>query len=333
MTLVLLMAFGMVANAQTVVLTAPTTAQLPNLTPRFTVRALGFPVGAGPLQYTVFITRNSTGDGPFVETISTTSSDTIVNLLVSRLLPDTATVYWKARVVSPNGAITESQISSARRAPKWLTLLYPNSELGDQDTTRTPTFRWESGALDPEFGAWSYTIEILLNNRAEQTKAGFAEMFYKSQPLRANTPYQWQLTASVARSGESVTQRNSKTFSISDPALPTTTLLYQNFPNPFPSAVAFATCFWFDVQTGGSRVSLDIVDLRGSLVKTIIPPTALEGGVYGRGPVGSASNCDNRYVWNGTAADGRSVPGGVYLARFNATGLRTSFKKIVFKGR
>ena len=330
------LSFGASARAQSVVIVGPGGPQLPTLTPKFTVRALGYPLDARPLRYTVFITRNSTGDGPYVETISLTSTDTIVTLIVSRLLPDTATVYWKARVMTPSGVITDSDISSARKAPKWLTLIYPNSPLGDRDSSRTPTFRWESGALDPEYGSWVYSLDILLasNNNVVQAKPGITETFYRpTTPLFANTQYAWRLTAAVNRTGEEITQRSLATFFIVDPALPTTTLLYQNFPNPFPSVNSFVTCFWFDIQTGGSRVSLDIVDLRGSLVKTIIPQTAFEAGVYGRGPVGAASNCDNRFVWNGTSTDGRTVPGGIYLARFNATGLRTSFKKIVFKGR
>lgn len=331
--LIVSMASATGARAQSIVLDGPAGLQLANLTPKFTVRARGFAADDRPLVYTIFVTRNSTGDGPYVETLTLTTSDTVVTTFLSRLLPDSAIVFWKARVISASGRIADSPISSAKQTPKWLRLLTFNSPLGDQDSSRTPTFRWESGALDPEFGSWLYTVEILRDDRAEQSKVGFPETFFKSEPLSANTPYQWQVTAFVARSNESVTVRNRATFFIVDPALPTTTLLYQNFPNPFPSATSQSTCFWFDVQSGGSRVSIDIVDLRGSLVRVILPPTVFEGGVYGRGPVGAASNCDNRFIWNGTSSDGRTVPGGVYLARFNATGLRTTFKKIVFRGR
>ena len=115
---------------------------------------------------------------------------------------------------------------------------------------------------------------------------------------------------------------SSATFLVTDQPVPTRTLLYQNFPNPFPSSVAFATCIWFDVAPPGARVSLDVTDLRGNLVRTLIP--GVDGqrdfapGRYGRGSPGAGSNCDNRFVWDGTGSDGRTVAPGVYLLRFQA---------------
>ena len=133
--------------------------------------------------------------------------------------------------------------------------------------------------------------------------------------------------------GEEATEQSVATFLIVDPSLPTTTLFYQNFPNPFPSAVSFSTCFWFDIGVTGARVSLDILDLRGNLVRNIISGTTFSAGIFGRGSIGAASNCGNRFVWDGTATDGRSVPRGVYLARFVASPGGVTVKKIVFNGR
>lgn len=323
------------ANAQTVSIEGPGGPKLQTLTPRFTVRARGFGDGDGPFQYSVFITRNATGDGPYLEIVQLTSRDTVVSLITSRLLPDTAIVYWKARVLTSNNATVESAISSAREVPTWLRLIYPNSPTGNQDSVRKPTFRWESAPIDPEVGEFIYTVEILDNNRvAEQIKTGVrGNSYVPDNELRANQSYKWRLTAIFPSTGQSITLENLKAFQIQDAALPTTTLLYQNFPNPFPSPISFATCFWFDIQAGGARVSLDILDLRGTLVKSILPPTRLEAGIYGRGPVGASGNCDNRFVWNGTATNGLTVPSGIYLARFSGTGIRTQFKKVVFRGR
>jgi len=137
--------------------------------------------------------------------------------------------------------------------------------------------------------------------------------------------------------GESVRVASVGSFVITDPPLPTTTLLYQNFPNPFPSAASFVTCFWFDVGAPGARVALDVLDLRGNLVKNIVPGSdgvsRFDAGRYGRGAAGSASNCDNRFVWDGTGTDGRTVAPGVYLARFRADGGAPTFRRIVFRGR
>jgi hypothetical protein len=113
--------------------------------------------------------------------------------------------------------------------------------------------------------------------------------------------------------------------------LPQATLLHQNFPNPFG---ATATCVWFDLAVDGA-VELQILDLRGRLVRVLVPapgvPGSLEAGRYGRGATGGPT-CDPLFTWDGTAADGAAVPPGVYLVRFKAGG-SVQFKRAVFMGR
>jgi hypothetical protein len=112
------------------------------------------------------------------------------------------------------------------------------------------------------------------------------------------------------------------------------TVLYQNFPNPFPTAASATTCLWFDLSAP-SDVTLAVYDLRGHLVRTIVPssqiPGSLDAGSYGRPFVGASSGCDPRFAWDGRASDGHSVPPGVYLARLHADG-RWQTKKMVFRG-
>ena len=113
------------------------------------------------------------------------------------------------------------------------------------------------------------------------------------------------------------------------------TLLYQNFPNPFPAASSRTTCLWFDLRTTG-HVELTIHDLRGHRVRTIVPgelPGDLAAGRYGRASPLDATGCDARLTWDGTADDGRVVPAGVYLLRFKTDSEREIVKKILFLGR
>lgn len=333
------MAFGIAlllagtARAQGVVLEGPGEATLSTVTPRFTIRAVGMPVTARPLHYTLYITRNSTGDSPYHDQVDVNSPDSVVSVIVSRLLPASTSVYWKARVTLPDGRLFESAIIGPKLVPAWLTLLSLNDRAGNQIDTRRPTFVWTSPKVDASFGPWTYELQILNNDRTEAAVSGLTDTVYTpEQELQANAPYRWQLRASV-RTGESVTERNQSTFFVRDPGLPTTTLLYKNFPNPFPTSSAFSTCFWFDVGLGGARIQLDVVDLRGNLVRTIIANETFAAGVYGRGPAGGRDNCDNRFVWNGTATNGLTVPAGVYLARFVANGSRPTFTKMLFLGR
>jgi hypothetical protein len=114
---------------------------------------------------------------------------------------------------------------------------------------------------------------------------------------------------------------------------PAVTLLYQNFPNPFPAGGRSSTCLWFDLHRT-SPVRLTIHGVRGNLVRTLIPAGDLTGnlpaGRYGRGT--DASSCDPRLAWDGRADDGSLVPPGVYLARLH-TGTHESVKKMLFRGR
>ena len=119
---------------------------------------------------------------------------------------------------------------------------------------------------------------------------------------------------------------------VQDPAPPRATLLFQNFPNPFPVQGQDFTCVWFDLAAAGS-VELEILDLRGTLVRRFVPgpdfPAILPAGRYGRD---AGSTCDPRLTWDGRTTDGRTVPQGVYVIKLKASG-EHSFRRIVFRGR
>ena len=115
---------------------------------------------------------------------------------------------------------------------------------------------------------------------------------------------------------------------------PPVTLLYQNFPNPFPTASSATTCIWFDLQSDAT-VTLAVYDLRGRLVRTLVPSAnvgaRLSAGYYGRNGTSIGGSCDPRFAWDGRGSDGRTVPPGVYLARLQANGSWQT-RKIVFRG-
>ena len=119
-----------------------------------------------------------------------------------------------------------------------------------------------------------------------------------------------------------------------EPARQRITVLYQNFPNPFPTPGSPTTCLWFDLSAP-SEVTLAVYDLRGHLVRTIVPSPQVRGlldtGSYGRAVPGTDAGCDPRFSWDGRASDGHAVPPGVYLARLHADG-RWQTRKMVFRG-
>ncbi len=118
---------------------------------------------------------------------------------------------------------------------------------------------------------------------------------------------------------------------------PRATLLYQNFPNPFPSDGILATCVWFDLARA-TDVHLQVLDIRGNVVRTLVPaastPAQLSAGRYGRGTgdIPNGFGCDGQFIWDGTASDGSLVPAGVYLLRLRADGADI-VRRMLFLGR
>jgi hypothetical protein len=322
---------------QTVVVDGPAATILPTLTPSLVVRALGF-ANMRPLRVRVQIATSvdfSTASMAVDSTFTTT--DTTIAVQITRALPSEGTVYWRASVQGTSGAAAESPITGPRTVPAWLTLITPNSPAGDIFDIRRPSFVWKSARIAAATGAWKYTVEITNGGRTEQATAGISDTTLRAAAnLQANTSYRWSVRATLPN-GDNVRVASLASFLIVDPPLPTTTILYQNFPNPFPSATAFSTCFWFDVGEPGGAVTLDVLDLRGNVVRTIVPTldgvTQFGAGRYGRGAPGAGSNCDNRFVWDGTASDGRTVAPGVYVARFRSGTGAPTFRRILFKGR
>ena len=126
----------------------------------------------------------------------------------------------------------------------------------------------------------------------------------------------------------------SRVAAAADTGRPAVTLLYQNFPNPFPTAESRVTCIWFDLNRT-TAVSLTVHDARGNVVRRLMPnastPQFLEPGRYGRATPTAETGCNPALTWDGRADDGSTVPRGVYLIRLRAGGTQ-SIKKAVFQG-
>ncbi len=325
------------AEAQSVLMETTGGNELPSVTPAFTLRAFGFGESR-PLRVTVQISRSTDFSGALLIDSTYFTVDTVSTVQITRLLPSETPVYWKATVSSPDGRFAESPLAGPRLVPPWLTLISPNSPSGDILDTRQPVFVWSSADALPVLGEWRYEFEITSSTgNTELAAAGLRDTTYQpTSDLQTSTPYQWRVRATLGSSG-SIVLNSKGTFLIADEALPRRTLVYQNFPNPFPSAVAFATCIWFDVAPPGARISLDVTDLRGNLVRTLIPGADGQRdflpGRYGQGIPGAGSNCNNRFVWDGTGSDGRTVAPGVYLLRFKAGLQAPTFLRMLFLGR
>jgi hypothetical protein len=300
-----------------------------------TVRALNFPQG-GLRTIRLRLALDITASLVLYD--STKAGDT-VTFSMTRLLPENRDIYAEATVFDAGGnAMLTVQQLAGRTGPR-LQIISPSAPLGVTFRTRRPTFQWRSASVTAPPGPWVYDLSITETaTNVSRTFPGIPDTIYTLPvDLEASTPYRWKVVAHVINGArtDSAFAVGSSTFTILLPGAVVKTLLYQNFPNPFPAPSSQTTCFWFDLKTGG-KVELTVHDIRGHRVRTIIPgalPGELAAGRYGRASELDGTGCDPQLEWDGTADDGRMVPSGVYLLRFKANGQQETMKKILFLGR
>jgi serine protease AprX len=315
---------------QGVTLISPT-LPLGSITPTFAWTAPDVPTFVRPVRYRLRVGRDTTFA---VTVLDTTLTDTAVVLTAPQ--HGGLGLFAEVTAVSADSTQARAKTGTVLRAPAWATLLTLNDPAGSTIRELRPEFRWSSPDVAAPPGPFVYDIAIVRasGGQVELEATGLTgTSFVPGVDLERNTPYRWRVTVRLGTEQEVV--ESSGTFVIVDDTVPTVTTLFQNFPNPFPQgATQPATCIWFDLSAEGA-VTLDILDIRGVLVRSLVPGdgfgAVLPAGRYGRPAVGT-TGCDSRLSWDGTATDGSTVPAGVYLAKL-ATPAGAFFKRIVFRGR
>lgn len=320
--------FGAAASFSGLVPTDPVNSPLSTITPTFSWTAGALPA---PVTFRLRVAR----DSQFRSVIA----DTVVGAATTATLPHPLKgppIFWRVDGRSDAGDTASTGVVGPLVVPPWATLLTYSSPTGGVTDTAFPTFRWSPAPVDSPPAPLTYDLIV---QRAATSVAEFGigglrdTVFTLPQPLERNTAYRWELV--VHAGGDTSLVKSQGSFLVVDGGTPTATLLYQNFPNPFPVPGRDSTCLWFDIASAG-LVELDILDLRGNPVRRFVPgpdfPAILPAGRYGRGAAGGAGLCDPRLMWDGRADDGHPLPAGVYLAKLKAPGLLV-FKRIVFRGK
>jgi hypothetical protein len=247
---------------------------------------------------------------------------------VQRPLPARSRLFWRVQARSVQGIRLATPPQGPLVVPSWLQLDVLNEPGGSQLADPTPEFRWTSVALPGPAGPFSYELQIF-SDRDEGIIQSHGELreerFRIQEPLPFNLPLRWRVIAQ-ARGGGVDTVSSSGPFVVSGADNPPVTLLHQNFPNPFPNRDlgALETRIWFDLAAR-STVELNVFDLRGRLVRRLIPAPGcgtveLLPGIYGRGEAGSDDPCI-LLSWDGRDDAGQEVEPGVYLLRLRAGGV------------
>jgi hypothetical protein len=188
-------------------------------------------------------------------------------------------------------------------------------------------------------GPFTYEVHVLSHETGQLVQPAITDLETSVVrvpfPLQANVAYRWRVIARLA-GGAADTVESASPFVVTSVERPPTTLLYQNFPNPFPGRENRVTRIWFDLAEQ-AVVELAIFDMRARLVRRLIPATAscgrvtLDAGQYGRNVLGANPDPCVQTTWDGTDQDGNRVPRGVYVLRLRAGG-REEYRRMVFLG-
>jgi hypothetical protein len=315
------------------VVTGPAGNPLHDGVAAFTVTTSGFLPTELPLQIELQVATAADFSALFADT---TVSGASASIVVPRLLPPKINIWWRVKIRTAQGANVITDAVGPRQTSAWLTLIAPNGLNGTTVDTIFPSFLWTAVATHPPVSPWNFQIVVSRRSDGFPVVTGsLADTVYRPfSPLETNTSYLWSVTAHLS-TGDSIRVQSFSTFVILSAYAPLATVLYQNFPDPFPNARVSTTCIWFDLKNQ-SNVRIDILDLRGNHVAQVTPGRGLgpiyPPGRYGRAAVGSDSGCDDRLTWDGRDDSGRTVPPGVYLVRFVGDGI-TATKRLLFKGR
>jgi hypothetical protein len=307
----------------------PAAGPLPTITPTFSWTVGTVPAFATPVTYRLRIARDSSLAAPIVD--RHTTAETFATPQALR----TGRLFWRVDATAASGETATSGVIGPIIVPPWAALTSLSNPAGMVIDTAQPTFKWKPAQVSAPPGPLTFDLNVqrVATGAIEFNVANLADtMFALPQPLERNTAYRWLLV--VHAGSDTSIIRSQGSFLVVDLGMPTSTLLYQNFPNPFPAAGRDSTCLWFDLAIAGN-VQLDILDLRGNRVRRFVPgpdfPGVLGPGRYGRGS-GSGGICDPRLMWDGRTDNGHPLPAGVYLAKLKAPGLLV-FKRIVFRGK
>jgi hypothetical protein len=309
--------------------------RLTTLGPTFTWNAAPGPRGFGSVLYRLQVAT----DPQFTNIVFTDTVRDAFALRARRPISPANELYWRVVASTSAGVTRNSSISESFSVPGWVRLLDPDPTQVTHVNTPRPTLRWSPLAAPAPIGPLVYDLEILSHENGQPVQPAQRNLtsatVQVAAPLVPNTAYRWRVIVRT-QTGAADTVESTNPFVVTSDSQPPATLLYQNFPNPFPRSDlgAQSTQVWFDLAEQ-STIELVVLDLGGRFVKRLTPAdpscgaVTLDPGIYGRsGPFEEDDPCVGT-SWDGTDARGTLMPRGIYVLRLRTNG-RDLYRRMLF---
>lgn len=309
---------------------------LTTLTPVFTWTTSPGPRGFASIRYRVDVAT----DAEFSNVVFTDTVRDATALMARMPIQPASQLYWRVHAMTASGVMRSSLTSGAFSMPGWVRLLVPDPAQVTFVNSPRPMVRWTPLTAPSPVGPLTYDLEILSNETGQPVQPAQRNLttanVQVAEPLVPNTAYRWRVIVHT-QTGAADTVESTNPFVVTSETLPPATLLYQNFPNPFPqpNLGTRSTQVWFDLAER-STVELAVFDSGARLVRRLTPadpscgPVILDPGIYGRtGPFEEDNPCVGT-SWDGTDANGREVPAGVYTLRLRTNG-RDLYRQMLFR--
>jgi hypothetical protein len=231
---------------------------------------------------------------------------------------------WFSAFAQPGPALSNSlsggAVSLSTSASGLLMLRLPSSS--DYAAVHV-SIHYTAGIMLPGTGTEAYDAGSPITLRRSWPEQGIAELSVAALPGQGlpleiclgrleNSHGTRETTVSlqlVTRDGNTISG-NVPDMSIEP--LPPTPTLHEAFPNPFNPA----TTLRYDLPKGAT-VHLMVYDLQGRTIADLVDDY-VESGYH-------------EIKWDGRAADGRSLPSGIYIARLTAPGYSKCIKMVLLK--
>ncbi|MBI2615882.1 MAG: hypothetical protein HYW52_09450, partial [Gemmatimonadetes bacterium] len=120
--------------------------------------------------------------------------------------------------------------------PAWADLLTLDDPGGTTVRDPRPTLRWTAPAVVSPPGPFTFDVEVFRTDNREVVirRTGLDTTAHTlTSDLELNTPYRWRVVSHLG--SDTATTESQGAFVVVDGSVPPVTLLFQNFPNPFPN--------------------------------------------------------------------------------------------------